>query len=107
MRPIRIVPEYTLLLTYNIRPETHEPYFRYIVNDFTPALQEHHLYLQNAWHILYGNAPERQVEYITDSLENIHGLFASQRWEHLEATLTGFITDYTRRILRYTGNFKV
>ena len=107
MRPIRIVPEYTLLLRYDIRPEVQEVYFRYVLGEFAPALQERHLYLQDAWHVLYGDYPERQIEFITDDLDNIRKLLKSDQWADLEQRLIDFTTNYTRRITRYNGKVKI
>jgi hypothetical protein len=107
MRPIRIVPEYALIFKYDVRSEVQETYFRYIIGEFTPALQEYKVYLQEAWHVAYGDYPERQIEYITDNLENLRRLFESSDWRKLEDRLKDFTTHYSRRITRYSGRFKV
>lgn len=107
MRPIRIVPEYVMILKYDVRTDMQETYFRYVIGEFTPALQEHQVYLQEAWHVAYGDYPERQIEYITDSLDNLKSLFSSHDWEALEERLKEFTTHYSRRITRYQGRFKV
>jgi hypothetical protein len=107
MRPIRIVPEYSLIFKYNVRADVQEMYFRYIIGEFTPALQEKQVYLQEAWHVVYGEYPERQLEFITDKLENIRQLFESEDWETLETRLKEFTQDYSMRITRYSGRFKV
>jgi hypothetical protein len=107
MRPIRIVPEYALVFKYDVRTEMQETYFRYVIGEFTPALQEMRVYLQEAWHVAYGEYPERQIEYITDDLNNIKRLLNSKDWERLEDRLKEFTYNYTRRITRYSGRFKV
>ncbi len=107
MRPIRIVPQYTLLLRYDVHPHTQDTYFNYIIREFTPALQEMHLYLQNAWQVVHGEYPERQIEFITDDLANIRHLLQSDPWETMEERLKKFVYNYTRRVIRYNGNFKV
>ena len=38
MPPIRIIPQYRLLMRYNIRLEMYEPYYQYVTNEFVPAL---------------------------------------------------------------------
>lgn len=107
MRPIRIVPEYAMILKYDVLTDKQEAYFRYVIGEFTPALQEHNVYLQDAWHVAYGEYPERQIEYITDNLDNLVTLFASKDWESLEERLQAFTSHYTRRITRYSGRFKI
>lgn len=107
MRPIRIAPAYTLLLRYDIYPQTQEAYFNYIIREFTPTLQHMHIYLQNVWQVVHGEYPERQVEFITDDIANIRQLLESDEWHTLQTRLKKFVYNYTCRITRYSGNFKV
>lgn len=107
MRSTTIRPEYALLFTYDVRPETKEPYFRYLIGEFTPSLQEYSIYMQDAWHVTWGNYPERQIEYITEHLDGIRQLVASQEWQKMEERLKSYTTHFSWRVVRYTGRFKV
>lgn len=107
MPPISITPEYTLLLRYDVRPGLHEHYFRYVVGEFVPLLQERGVYMQDAWHVAYGNYPERQVEFITEELETIRNLFADPVWHRLEETLNRYVINYQCNVYRYQGVFKI
>lgn len=107
MQPIRIYPEYALILTYDILPGVHERYFRYVTGEFVPALQRRKIYMQNAWHIVYGSQPERQVEFIVEELRSIQDLFEDPEWKEMENKLGSFIENYTCRVVKYRGAFKL
>ncbi|MCS6836695.1 MAG: hypothetical protein NZ750_11855 [Anaerolineae bacterium] len=107
MSPLRIIPTHALILRYDILPGMQEAYFRYVVGEFVPSMQEMKLYMQEAWQIAYGAYPERQVEFITDDLDNIRRLLTSERWGRLEERLKDFVQHYDRRIVRYQGRFKI
>ena len=107
MASIRIRPEYVLLFKYDIKPELHERYFKYVVGEFVPAMQERELYLHRAWHVVYGDYPDRHIEFITEKLSCIEDLYASSEWKEMEERLKSFTTNYSRRVVRFRGGFRV
>jgi hypothetical protein len=107
MQPKRIYPEYALILTYNVLSGSQERYFRYITGELHPALEQRELYMQNAWLIVYGNQPERQIEFITERLDAIRDLLDDPEWERLENRLKEFTNDYQRHVIRYRHHVKV
>jgi hypothetical protein len=106
MRSIQLRPEYTLILRYDILPGVHEDYFRFVMGEFVPNLQEMGFYMHKAWHVMWGEYPERQVEFITENRE-LTRFLADPRWQELENQLREFTTNYTRKIYRYTGAFQL
>jgi hypothetical protein len=96
-----------MILTYDVRPGADERYFRWVMGEFLPTLQKHEVYMQNAWRVLYGSYPERHVEFVTEDLDTLRHLLASAEWIHLEDTLRSYTRNYTRRIIRYPGEFKL
>lgn len=107
MRPLRLVPTHALILRYDIQAGVQETYFRYVVGEFVPAMQDMKLYMQEAWQVVYGDFPERQVEFITDDLDNIRRLLVNERWHKLEERLLSYTLNYSRQIVRYSGRFKI
>jgi len=108
MQPIRIYPQYAIILTYDIKPGVHEHYFRWVTNDFLPAMQNRKLYMQHAWHVVGDNGqPERQIEFITEELDIIKRLIKDPSWKHLEDRLQTFTQNYTFRVVKYNGSFKI
>ena len=107
MRPIRIVPAYTLLLKYDIRPGMHEAYYRYVSGEFVPSVQQMGLYMQDAWQVPYGDYPERQVEFVAEELSTVQRMFDNPLWEKLETRLKEYTENYSRRLILYNGPFRV
>ncbi len=109
MNPIRIYPEYAIIMTYDIKPGVYERYFRWVSNEMFPVLQDRKLYVQHLWHVIGGAAtlPERQIEFITEDLDIIRQLVESTEWKSLEERLQDFVENYTFRVVKYRGSFKV
>lgn len=107
MPPIRIRPEYVLILKFDIKPGMHEPYFRYVVGDFVPAMQEMNLYLHRAWHVVYGDYPERHLEFITEKRTHLQQMFKDERWEKLEERLHSYTDNYSLKVVRFRGAFRI
>jgi hypothetical protein len=103
MQPIRIRPEYTLVLRYDIRPGMQEMTYRYMAGEFVNKMQEMHLYMYKAWHVVYGSYPEWQVEFVTERLTYVKTLLASPQWEKMENRLQGYTDNYSRRVLPYAS----
>lgn len=106
-QPIRIFPEYALILTYDIRPGLEQRYDQFASGEFVATLQQYKLYRQYEWHILVGDGPSWQAEFITEKLSHIRDLFDDPQWPVLEERLQRFTVNYSRRIVRYTVPIKV
>lgn len=103
---IPIIPQYKLLLCYDIRRGMHSIYYRYVVNEFVPSLNEMSIYVAEAWHTAYGEYPLRQVEFVADSLETFQDAFETERWRELERRLKAFTLNYDSKIVRYKRGFQ-
>ena len=106
MASIRIIPRYKLLLAYDIRPESLEPYQQYVLSEFIPAMQDMQLYMLGAWHTAYGKYPARQVEFVLEDLETLQQAMADDRWPLLEHTLKSYIYHYHRKLVRFRQGFQ-
>ena len=82
-----ITPRYKMLLSYDIKNGMHSIYYRYVVSEFVPSLNEMGVYVTEAWHTAYGNYPVRMVEYVAEDLATLHSVLASDRWLELERRL--------------------
>lgn len=107
MEPLQIIPKYRLLLTYDILADTHERYLRFMLGEFVPEAQKIGLHMHMAWHITYGDYPIRQIEFIADDSVDIYTALSSEEWLELEQKLIPFITNYTRKLVRYRRGFQV
>ena len=110
MEPIRIYPEYALIFAYNIKAGVQERYFRWMTQELVPSLQRRKIYMQNAWHIIYPyetTKPERQVEFITEDLQVIQHFFQDAEWKEVQDRFNLFTDDFSMRVVKYTGSFKL
>ncbi len=103
---IPIIPQYKLLLCYDIKNGMHSVYYRYVVSEFVPALNDMGIYVAEAWHTAYGDYPVRQVEYVVDSLDTLYDAFETAQWQTLENRLKRFTTVYQRKIVMYRRGFQ-
>ncbi len=106
MMPIRIIPQYRLVIQYDIRLDTYDAYYQFVTSEFVPALHTMGLYMTAVWHTAYGNYPLRQIEFVTDSLENTLDTLRTRRWRDLEERLLEFTTNYERKLIRYRDSFQ-
>lgn len=103
MQPIRIRPEYTLVLRYDIRPGMQEMTYRYMAGDFVTKMQAMHLYMYKAWHVIHGEYPEWQVEFVAERLDYVKTLLNSPEWSKMERRLKSYTDNYSRRLLPYAS----
>lgn len=106
MLPIRINPKYRLLMCYDIRMESYDDYYQYVINEFVPALQSMGLIMAGVWHTAYGDYPVRQVDFLVENLDTVYEIFASDRWEALEVRLKSYTSRYQRKLVRYQDRFQ-
>ncbi len=104
---IRIVPKYKLLMSYDIKPESQEVYYRFVTTDFVPALRLMHIYMTDVHHTLWGNYPVRLVEFVAESKEVIHEALDSERYKQLEEKLKTYTENYSRKVIRYRDGFQM
>lgn len=103
---IPIIPQYKLLMCYDVRRNMNAVYYRYIMGEFVPALSEMDIYVMEAWHTAYGDYPRRQVEYVVDELRVLTDAFDDPRYQDLESRLKRFTDHYSRKIVPYRRGFQ-
>ena len=101
-----IIPNYKLLVTYDIRQEMVEKYYYYVLKEFVPELETMGLYMFKVWHVAYGEYPIRQLEFVIEDLETVLEVFASERWERLESHLKELTIGYERKVVRFRRGYQ-
>ncbi|GAB1420863.1 hypothetical protein MASR2M15_09890 [Anaerolineales bacterium] len=104
---MEIIPRYRLLLTYDLRDDAQDKYYRYMMAEFIPAVQEMGVYMYTAWHTTYGNYPDRQIELVTDSDQAIITLLTSEKWQELETKLKDYVHNYNRKLVHFRRGFQL
>ncbi|GAB4423666.1 MAG: hypothetical protein Kow00106_20670 [Anaerolineae bacterium] len=106
-----IVPRYKLMLFYDLATPDAEAYFQFVMSEMVPALHEMGLYLFSAFQTIPGDADGehrlRQVEYVAEELDTIWNVLRSERWCELEEKLQQYVTNYSRKIVRFRQGFQL
>jgi hypothetical protein len=95
-----------LLLTYDPIPEQREAYFRYILGEFVPALEQMGLTMCDAWYTAYGAYPLRLNGFIAQDMNTLEEILASETFKDLEARLQELVSNYARRIVPRSSRFQ-
>ncbi len=100
------MPSSKLLLSYNITPDKQEPYMRFMLNHFIPALQEIGLMNIGVWHTAWGNYPLRLLVFVAEDEPTLEHALGNEVWKQMEEELIPLVTDYTRRVVPYEPGFQ-
>ncbi len=100
------LPEYKLLLQYDLIPEKQEFFFHYIRGEFVPSLQSLGLVLNSMWHVSYGATPLHQMEFLCHSRETARAILANPRWQRLENRLQSYTKRYKRKLVHFEDRFQ-
>jgi hypothetical protein len=95
-----------LILTYDPVPERREAYFRYVLGEFVPALEQMGLTLSEAWHTAYGEYPLRMNGFVASDEGTMENVISSEEFQELEARLQEFVINYSRRVVSSRSAFQ-
>lgn len=104
--PEVIIPQYKLIITYDVLPSSHESYFQFVMSELLPTLQEVGVYMTEAWHTAFGNYPLRMASFVAEDLETLDDLLESDTWAELEAQFKLYIRNYSVAVIQYRQGFQ-
>jgi predicted RNA-binding protein with PIN domain len=87
------------MLVYNIKPHREAEYYRYIMGEFLPTLQNAGMYMTEGWHTAYGTYPIRLIVFQSDSRDQLEQILAGSEWKSAKEKLMKFVRDYEERIV--------
>jgi hypothetical protein len=95
-----------LILTWDIKPESEQEYFEFVVREFLPEVQKLGFTLSDAWVTVFGDQPQILVGATLPSVEGIKKIINSQPWGLLVEKLLQFVSDYKEKIVLANGSFQ-
>jgi len=95
-----------LILTWDIKPNTEQEYFEFVVREFLPEVQKFGFNLSDAWVTVYGDQPQILVGATLSNLEEIKKIIHSDPWGQLVTKLLDYVTDYREKIVMSNGSFQ-
>ncbi len=101
-----IIPQYKMILTYDIKRGMQAEYRQFVLGTFVPGLQALNLHIMRVYQTLYGEYPSRQVEFVSESRENLLTALESEAFEMLEGQLDEYTYNYTRKIVKFRNGFQ-
>ena len=94
-----------LIITYDPVPEHREAYFRYVLGEFVPALEQMGLTLSEAWHTAYGEYPLRLNGFLASDEGTLTEILSSEEFRTLEERLQTYVINYSRRVVSCRNAF--
>jgi len=98
---------FKLLLSWDIKPGRDQEYFEFIVREFAPGITRLGLKPTEAWFAVYGDCPQILMEGITEDLDTMRALLASDTWQQLYEKLLTYVDDYQQKIVRANAGFQI
>ncbi len=95
-----------MLIAYSLKPGREETYYRFMMAEFLPALQDMGLTMAEAWQTAWGNYPQRLLGLLGEDRATIEETLAGQRWRDMEGKLVRYVTDYQRRLVPARSGFQ-
>jgi hypothetical protein len=102
-----ISPTHRLMLMYNISPAHFSAYYRFMLGEFVPALQQFGLHMIYAWQVVSDRYPERQVEFVCEGEHIIKSVLNDEKFLDLEERLKEFTSTYRRKLVRFENRCQV
>jgi hypothetical protein len=91
--------EVKLLLVYDIKPHREAEYYRYVLGEFLPTLQNMGLIMVEGWHTAYGDYPMRLIAFRAQDEMVMQNVMTSDEWKAAKERLLKLVRDYEQRIV--------
>ena len=88
-----------LLLAYNIKPNREAEYYRYVLGEFLPSLQDVGLMMIEGWHTAYGDYPIRLIVFRAQDDVDIRDILTGKEWQRGKDKLLKLVFDYEERLV--------
>ncbi len=98
--------EVKLLIAYNIKPNREAEYYRYVLSEFLPTLQNMGLIMVEGWHTAYGDYPMRMIVFRTEDEAEMLSVLKSSEWQAAKEKLLKFVRDYEERTVPAKNTFQ-
>jgi hypothetical protein len=96
-----------LLLRWDIRPESEQEYFEFLVNEFIPSLNQLGIEEIQVWYTAYGDCEQKLAEGTTETTDDMFKALRSSEWRTLNEKLQQFVANYHSKVVRATRGFQL
>ncbi len=96
-----------LLMSWDIKAGREQPYFEFIVREFAPKLMRLGLQPTEAWYTVYGDGPQILTGGVTNDMEAMTAILASDDWKGLRDQLLTYVTNFDQKVVAASGSFQL
>jgi len=96
-----------ILMTWDLKDDLEQVYLEFLMREFVPGLMRLGIQPTEAWYTVFGEGPAVLSGGVTDDLDTMEGLLASEEWQELVDKLSGLVTDFQYKIVRANGRFQL
>ena len=98
---------FKLILYYDVDPEHIQDYYKFVMGRFLPMLQKMGLEMTEAWSVMYGNAPNRQICLVGRGKHTVLDILDSETWITLSDELNEFVDNFESKVVPFREGFQV
>ena len=102
---IRIRPKYKLVISYDIRQEAQETYYRFVTTEFVPGLRDLGIYMIDVHQTIWGDYPLRVAEFVAESLAVIQNGLKTEKYIFLEERFLDNTINFRKKLIPYQDGF--
>lgn len=95
-----------LLLSYDIKAEQSQDYYRFMLGKYVPMMQKLGLEMSDAWHTAYGDQPSRLIGFVSRDVEALRTIMSEDTWDTLNEELVQYVTDLSFKVVPYKEGFQ-
>jgi len=95
-----------LLMVYDIKPEREAEYYRYMLGEFLPALQNLGLIMVEGWHTAYGHYPQRLFAFRAENERELRTVIRGEEWLQSKQRLLKLVRNYEERLVAAKNMFQ-
>jgi uncharacterized membrane protein len=96
-----VEPSHRLMMMYDIHPGRYEQYYRYMLSEFVPVMQDLGLKMEFAWRVFSESYPERQVDFVAKNVHVLSAALQHESFHDAEVRLQTYTVRYQRKIVRF------
>ncbi|RME97472.1 MAG: hypothetical protein D6768_19590 [Chloroflexi bacterium] len=96
-----------LLMSWDIKPGSETEYFEFVVKEFAPGMMKLGMQPTEAWYTLFGDGPQILQGSVTEDLDSMKSILASDEWQKLQTRLFEFVTNFDSKIVRASSRFQL
>ncbi len=95
-----------LILTYDVIDNNMEEYYKFVLGEYLPMMEEMGWKILDAWSVSYGDAPDRHFSYIAEDRQTVSDLLETNCWTDLNEKLEKYVTNFNYKLVEYREGFQ-